>query len=182
MVIKNALLNLLAACFNEGSLRLTAMHDDQSASSGQVKICQQHFWRAVCGHDWSDEDAAVVCRQLGFLSWEAFSQEQLSAAANDTSPSPESKEIVWWRIEKRCVGNEDLLVLCDVDSFRRESSVSLNECVDPFSPAFVNCTTPFHRLQGVLMYKVTLFKVCKAAPTCMLVVSSLPANHHFSRQ
>lgn len=34
-------------------------------TEGRVEVCVQGRWTGVCQRDWSDQDAFVVCRQLG---------------------------------------------------------------------------------------------------------------------
>ena len=34
--------------------------------SGRVEICFSETWGTVCDNMWSDDDATIVCRQLGF--------------------------------------------------------------------------------------------------------------------
>ncbi|KAM9770613.1 neurotrypsin isoform 1-T1 [Menidia menidia] len=46
----------------QGSVRLQG---GRSKLDGRVEVYLGGVWRSVCGHDWGDEDAAVVCRQLG---------------------------------------------------------------------------------------------------------------------
>ena len=36
--------------------------------SGPVEVCVNKRWATVCGHGWSDADATVACRQLGYAS------------------------------------------------------------------------------------------------------------------
>ena len=38
----------------------------RSYLDGLVEVCSEERWRAVCDAPWSDRDAAVACRQLGF--------------------------------------------------------------------------------------------------------------------
>ena len=33
---------------------------------GRVEVCQDGQWKTVCNRGWSEEEAQVVCRQLGF--------------------------------------------------------------------------------------------------------------------
>ena len=34
-------------------------------NEGRVEICYDNHWGALCDNDWDNNDAAVVCRQLG---------------------------------------------------------------------------------------------------------------------
>ena len=48
-----------------GTLRLT---DGFSKYEGRVEMYFNSEWRYVCSDGWSDIDAVVVCRQLGYLA------------------------------------------------------------------------------------------------------------------
>ncbi len=79
MIIQNECVHIVAfythtyivTCF-EGHVQLITNDDfiDDSFLSpvGRVEICLNGKYGTICGDGWSDEDASVVCRQLGFSS------------------------------------------------------------------------------------------------------------------
>ena len=46
-----------------GSLRLVG---GRSSNEGRVEICINGVWGKVCHSSWDNNDAKVVCRQLGY--------------------------------------------------------------------------------------------------------------------
>ena len=48
----------------EGDVRL---QDGRHKYEGRVEVCSENVWSAVCHNSWGIADAAVVCRELGFL-------------------------------------------------------------------------------------------------------------------
>ena len=52
---------------NHGDLRLVQGMNFNS-SAGRVEVCSRKQWVTVCDDDWDNNDAQVVCRQLGYLT------------------------------------------------------------------------------------------------------------------
>ena len=50
-------------CSEIGSVRLI---DGASERDGRVEVCMGGYWGSVCSDGWSEEDALVVCRQIGY--------------------------------------------------------------------------------------------------------------------
>jgi len=65
--ISNLLLSTAPA---EGTLRLVG---PGSEGSGTVEVYTAAYqWSGVCTNDWGQEEAAVVCRQLGFPTGSSY--------------------------------------------------------------------------------------------------------------
>ena len=47
----------------DGAIRLAG---GSLANEGRVEICQSGEWKTVCDSNWSENEARVVCRQLGY--------------------------------------------------------------------------------------------------------------------
>ena len=54
---------------NDGDVRL---QDGVSPTNGRVEICQYRTWGSVCSEGWDDNDAKVVCGQLGYSNPEGI--------------------------------------------------------------------------------------------------------------
>lgn len=48
---------------NNGDVRLIG---GPSSMLGRVEFCYNNIWGTICNDNWDDNDAQVVCRQLGF--------------------------------------------------------------------------------------------------------------------
>lgn len=53
----------LSAECNHGEVRLV---NSSVPTEGRVEVCVFSDWNSVCSNGWGDNDAKVVCRQLGY--------------------------------------------------------------------------------------------------------------------
>ncbi|KAL5460336.1 hypothetical protein EMCRGX_G033781 [Ephydatia muelleri] len=86
---------------SHGQLRLVG---GAYTSDGRVEVCTDGLYGTVCGDLWTNQDAAVVCRQMGFDAAGAVSILDASVFG------PGSGRISLTRVE--CLGNESSLVDC----------------------------------------------------------------------
>ena len=47
---------------------------------GRVEICYDGVWGSVCDSSWNDQDAAIVCLQLGFQGTSKFTHNNFIIA------------------------------------------------------------------------------------------------------
>ena len=55
--------SFLVQCRSNGTIRLM---DGANEREGRVEVCMGGYWGTVCSDGWSEEDALVVCRQIGY--------------------------------------------------------------------------------------------------------------------
>lgn len=82
-----------------GDIRLVG---GSSPNEGRVEIYHNSQWGTVCDDGWSDEDATVVCRQLGLNNGaKAYSSAHFGAGSDPI-----------WLDDIACTGNEETLTNC----------------------------------------------------------------------
>ncbi|XP_072051450.1 lysyl oxidase homolog 2-like [Amphiura filiformis] len=89
----------------EGDVRLVDPGDECTSKKGcgRVEIFHDNQWGTVCNDYWDLDDAAVVCRQLGYpAALKAFKHKDISG----------SKKGPIWMDNVRCDGIESRLVDC----------------------------------------------------------------------
>ena len=92
----------------EGTIRLV---NGNNASEGRVEIYLQGRWGTICDDLWDIREAAVVCKQLGFL--DAISA--IGSAEFGEGSGPIQLD------DLNCVGNETALVNCSARSIKEHS-------------------------------------------------------------
>lgn len=53
----------------DGDIRLVG---GNNSNEGEVKLCYDGEWRAVCDDRWDNREARVVCKQLGYSGEQNF--------------------------------------------------------------------------------------------------------------
>lgn len=104
----------------EGAVRLV---DGLGPTSGRVEICHTGTWGTVCDDAWDDNDAAVVCRQLGL--------NPVGARAISFSFYGEGVGQIWLD-QVGCGGGEATLAVCAHDGWGN------HDCTHP-EDASVEC-------------------------------------------
>ena len=87
--------------------------DDQ----GRVQVFYNSTWGTVCSELWSDPDATVVCRMLGFSATSVLSTKATSQFGSISQLAP------IWLSNVECSGTETALNNC------QQSPIGLHTCV-----------------------------------------------------
>uniref|UniRef100_A0A1X7TQF9 SRCR domain-containing protein n=2 Tax=Amphimedon queenslandica TaxID=400682 RepID=A0A1X7TQF9_AMPQE len=99
------LILLVSACIHftesctDGSVRLA----NPSLSYGAVEVCSNGSWGSICSDFWDNNDASVVCKQLGYSPYGA-----IGSVVSYVSSSAQSHSI----IDLNCTGNETTILSC----------------------------------------------------------------------
>jgi hypothetical protein len=96
-----------------------------SAAAGRIEVCQHGVWGTVCNNAFDATEAAVVCRQLGYVG------DAVPVVDGSFGAGPADLPI--WLSEVACVGTEPGLAACPGDR------AGQNEC-DHAQDAGVVCT------------------------------------------
>ena len=88
-------------CILPSTVRLVS--PGMSLSSGRVEVLYNGTWGTICDDSWDLQDAAVVCRQLGYDG--ALSAPGEAAFGQGTGQI--------WLDDVKCVGNETLIAQCN---------------------------------------------------------------------
>jgi len=89
------------ACSTENALMLA----DGNTTSGRLEICHNGLWGTVCDDSFSDVDAGVACRQLGY----AFGSTSGNAVPDGIDPI--------WMDNVGCSGSESQLANCSFNGW-----------------------------------------------------------------
>jgi deleted-in-malignant-brain-tumors protein 1 len=105
------------AC-NDGDVRLVGGSD---SSQGTVEVCYYSYWGLISDTMWDDNDAKVVCRELGF--------DTNKAKGLTNSPYGKSNKTVHLS-NMDCAGNETTLAVCDGTRIPPDDSSTLHAYVN----------------------------------------------------
>ena len=82
-----------------------------TASQGVVEIHFRGEWGLVCGDSkWTDVEASVVCRQLGYSGWSFATSSAAFLTGPTNRDSFENRRI--WLEHIQCKGHESALAQC----------------------------------------------------------------------
>ena len=126
--MKQLLIVRIGSC-THGSVRL------QGTSShliGEVEVCIRGVWSTVCGEEWDDNDATVICRQLGFSSYGIINmylfiiKEILILGSIAAAGSIRYSEYPMRLFGSQCQGSENIILDCSI--YQTQDGVSYEQC------------------------------------------------------
>eukprot|EP00057_Strongylocentrotus_purpuratus_P016533 XP_011671007.1 PREDICTED: neurotrypsin-like [Strongylocentrotus purpuratus] len=97
------------AVYREGALRLAG--SGSSANQGRVEVYANKQWGTVCDDYWGQNDANVVCRQLGFIGASGFKRKAETFGVGTGAILLDNVN---------CVGNEASIMDCPMNDIGDE--------------------------------------------------------------
>ena len=94
----------LDTCIRRGKTPGVRLASGPNQFEGRVEVLCDGTWHAVCDDNWDDDDAEVVCGQLGFSGGKAYNDSEWTYESNDNLATSFD-----------CTGNEELLQDCSHD-------------------------------------------------------------------
>ncbi|XP_071786347.1 neurotrypsin-like [Asterias amurensis] len=118
------------AYFKDGDVRLDTGQNEVSPYEGVVQVYNNGSWGGVCAGEFGNEEAMVVCRQLGYRL------HTRTAKSQDMFPGNNNMVVtVSWL---HCYGIESSLGNCKTVKY--ETGASLTVCLDDWDVAAVACS------------------------------------------
>ena len=102
------------------------------SSEGIVEINVAGVWGTICDDKWDSRDAAVVCRELGYIDSEVIPEQQ----AIYYFPYVTVKPILLGDVS--CAGTESNLWMC------RKPAIGQHNCISERNPAAVRCYSNYN--------------------------------------
>ena len=114
----------------EGEVRLV---DGSAPHEGRLEVYHDGEWGSVCDDRFTADDAAVVCRQLGYTSGEARTQATFGQGTGSV-----------WMDDVQCTGTESLLTTCSfkgwgIHNCRNSEAVGVS-CGEPAAMSLSEAT------------------------------------------
>eukprot|EP00892_Ulva_mutabilis_P001475 jgi/Ulvmu1/11328/UM074_0043.1 len=133
----------------DGDLRLVDQAAVNGYVSGLLQMASGGAFGSVCAGDFDDADAAVACRQMGFVGG-AFLREIGFRLGGDTAPESIDEALMPPAVfgKPACTGEEERLADCPVDvrnDYNDHGAAFPVRGCDALSPTYIACGTISNR-------------------------------------